>query len=40
MCKECLTMHVNNFDEDTYVWILKEADFPYVPEEWNAIREK
>ena len=40
MCKECLTMHVDNYNEDTYLWIIQEADLPWVPSEWNAIREK
>ena len=40
MCKECLTMHVDNFNPETFTWILEKADFPYVPAEWNAIRDK
>lgn len=40
MCKQCLTMHVDNYNEDTYLWIIQEADLPWVPSEWNAIREK
>ena len=40
MCKECLTMHVDNYNEDTYLWILEKADVPYVPIEWNSIRDK
>ena len=38
-CKKCLTMHVNNWDPETYVWILKECDVPYVPDEWNKLLE-
>lgn len=37
MCKDCLTMHVNNWDPDTYLWILQEADVPYIPDEWNKL---
>ena len=37
LCKDCLTMHVNNFDPDTYVWILEDCDVPYIPEEWYKI---
>jgi hypothetical protein len=37
MCKECLTMHVDNWDPETYLWILQECDVPYIPEEWNKI---
>ena len=36
-CKKCITMHVDNFDPDTYLWILQECDVPYVPEEWNKL---
>ena len=39
-CKKCLTMHVNNWDPDTYLWILQECDVPYVPDEWNKILAK
>lgn len=37
ICKKCLTMHVDNWNPDTYIWILQEADVPYVPEEWNKL---
>ena len=36
-CKKCMTMHVDNWDPDTYMWILQEADVPYIPEEWNKL---
>lgn len=39
-CKKCLTMHVDNWDADTYLWILQEVDVPYVPEEWNKLLAK
>lgn len=34
-CKKCLTMHVDNWDPDTYLWILQECDVPYIPDQWN-----
>lgn len=40
LCKACLTMHVNNFDETTFLWILEKFDVPYLPWEWNDIRDK
>ena len=40
ICKNCLTMHVNNFEPDTYLWILEKMDVPYVPAEWQAILDK
>ena len=26
ICKKCLTMHVDNFDPETYTWILKKFE--------------
>ena len=40
MCKQCLTMHIDNFNPDTFLWLLKEFDVPYIPEEWNTLRDK
>lgn len=36
-CKKCITLHVDNFDPDTFLWILQEADVPYIPDEWNKL---
>lgn len=36
-CKKCLTMHVNNYDPNTYLWILQECDVPYVQSEWDKL---
>lgn len=36
-CKKCITAHVNNWDPETYLWILQEVDVPYIPEEWNKL---
>lgn len=30
-------MHVDNWNPDTYLWILKEIDVPYIPDEWNKL---
>ena len=40
MCKKCLTMHIDNFDESTYLWLLEKMDVPYVPTEWNVLRDR
>ena len=40
LCKDCLTLHIDNFDESTYVWILEKLDVPYIPNEWNNLRDK
>ena len=39
-CKKCVSMHIDNFNPDTYLWILQEVDVPYVPEEWNSLLAK
>ena len=36
-CKKCITMHVDNWNPDTYLWIIQEVDVPYIPEEWNKL---
>lgn len=38
-CKKCITMHVDNWNPDTYLWILQECDVPYVPDEWAKLME-
>lgn len=38
-CKECISMHVDNWDPETYTWILQECDVPYLPEEWNKLMQ-
>lgn len=40
LCKKCLTMHIDNFDESTFLWLLEKMDVPYVPAEWNSLRDK
>ena len=40
MCKKCLTMHVDNYDESTYLWLMEKMDIPYIPEEWIVLRDK
>lgn len=37
VCKKCLTMHVDNWNSDTFKDILQECDVPYVPKEWNKL---
>ena len=36
-CKKCITLHVDNWNPDTYLWILQEVDVPYVPDEWTTL---
>lgn len=40
LCKNCLTMHIDNFDPNTFLWILQDMDIPYIPEEWNVLRDR
>lgn len=40
MCKACETMHINNWEPETYMWLLEKYDVPYVEEEWIKIRDK
>ena len=37
LCKRCMTLHVDNWDPQTYLWILQEIDVPYIPDEWNKL---
>ena len=37
MCKDCITMHVDNWDPNSFLWILQEIDVPWVQEEWNKL---
>lgn len=36
-CKKCITLHVDNWSPDTFLWILQECDVPYIPEEWQKL---
>lgn len=40
ICKPCLTAHIDNFDSSTFEWILEKMDVPYIPTEWNVLRDK
>lgn len=40
ICKACLTSRVDNWDADTYLWILEECDVPYIPKEWFNLVER
>lgn len=39
-CKRCITMHVDNWNPETFTWILKEVDVPYVKELWDDVIKK
>lgn len=37
ICKKCMTSRVDNWDPDTFLWILQEVDVPYVPSVWDKL---
>lgn len=39
-CKQCISMHIDNWNPDTYLWILEECDVPYIPTEWVGLLQK
>ena len=39
-CKQCIRMHIDNWNPDTYMWILEECDVPYIPTEWVGLLQK
>lgn len=39
-CKKCLTLQVDNWDPQTFLWILEEADVPYIKTEWDKMLKK
>lgn len=40
LCKSCLTMHINNWEPDTFLWLLEKFDVPYIETEWNVLRDR
>lgn len=40
LCKNCLTLWLDIFDPETFKYILKDLDVPYIPAEWNVTRDK
>lgn len=40
LCKKCLTLHIDNYDPNTFLWLLQKMDVPYLPAEWNVLRDK
>ena len=40
ICKPCLTAHIDNFNPETFLWILEKVDVPFVEPEWNSLRDK
>ena len=40
ICKACLTMHMDCFEPESFLWALKKCDVPYIPSQWNTIRDR
>lgn len=40
LCKSCLTMHMNAFKPDTFMWAIEKFDIPYIEGKWNKVRDK
>ena len=40
ICKKCLTMHIDVFKPESFMWVLEKIDIPYIEEEFNAIVNK
>ena len=40
LCKKCLTMHIDNFNPETFLWLLEKMDVPYMEDEWNVLRDR
>ena len=37
ICKDCATMHVDPWDESTFMDLLKDLDIPYLPDVWGGL---
>ena len=40
MCKPCLTMHIDNRNPDTFLWILEKFDIPYIEDKWVELSNR
>ena len=40
ICKQCTVMHINIWDPQTFTWLLKEYNVPWLPWEWDSLKEK
>jgi hypothetical protein len=40
LCKACQTAHIDNWDPETFLWLLKEYDVPWIEPEWNVLRDR
>nr|DAT14311.1 MAG TPA: restriction endonuclease [Bacteriophage sp.] len=40
LCKTCLTMYIDNRRPDTFKWILKKMDVPYIEKKWVELANR
>lgn len=40
LCKSCFTMHMDAYNPETFLWALEKCDVPYIPVQWNNLRDK
>lgn len=40
ICKKCAGARVDSFDPETFLYILKDLDIPYLEVEWSDLRDK
>lgn len=37
VCKACLKMSIDDFNPGTFLWLIKELDYPWIPSRWESI---
>ena len=40
LCRDCLTMYIDNRKPSTFLWILEDFDYPYVEDVWVSLANK
>lgn len=40
ICKECTKKDINDYDPETFLWLCKDFDIPYIEEEWATLRDR
>jgi len=40
LCKECLTLHIDNQDPQTFLWICEKFDIPFIRKKWVELCNK
>ena len=40
LCKKCITMHIDNYNPETFLYLLQKMDVPYIEHEWDTLRDR